>query len=55
MPRRALSGSTQGTSSGGSKGYADKGEMYKAMRHASYGKDASYTEMVVKKVGLSTF
>lgn len=55
MPRRALSGSTQGTSGGGTKGYADKGEMYKAMRNPMYGKDASYTQAVAKKIEQSTF
>jgi len=54
MPKRALSGSTQATS-GGSKGYDNKGEMYKAMRSPMYGKDASYTKSVAKKIEQSTF
>jgi len=54
MPKRALSGSSQGTS-GGAKGYSDKGEMYKAMRNPMYGKDASYTNSVAKKIEQSSF
>ena len=55
IPKRALSGSSQGTSTGGNQGYADKGEMYKAMRSPLYGKDASYTQGVAKKIERSTF
>lgn len=53
LPSRALKGDSG--SSGGSQGFSDKGEMYKAMNNKLYGKDASYTNMVTKKIGLSKF
>lgn len=55
IPKRALSGSSAGSSTQGTQGYADKGEMYAAMRNPLYGKDASYTQNVASKVGLSKF
>jgi len=55
LPTRALKGS--GGQGGGeeSRGYADKSLMYKDMENRLYGKDASYTNMVTKKIGLSQF
>jgi hypothetical protein len=55
MPQRALKGSSGGGESEGSRGYADKGEMFKAMNNRLYGRDASYTNSVAKKIGLSKF
>lgn len=55
IPKRTLSGTGGGSASGASRGYADKGEMYKAMRNPLYGKDASYTQTVAKKIEQSTF
>lgn len=42
-----------GKAPSGSKGYESKTEMYEAMRHPSYGKDASYTRMVENKIANS--
>lgn len=54
IPKRALKGSgPQGNP--GPKGYENQTEMFKAMRHPSYGKDAAYTQSVAKRVGLSQF
>jgi hypothetical protein len=56
VAKRALKGSggSVGTS-GGNNSFETKTDMMKAMRHPSYGKDASYTKMVERKVGNSTF
>ena len=54
IPKRALSGSSQGSSSN-TNSYESKDDMYKAMSNKLYGKDASYTNMVAKKIANSTF
>ena len=55
IPKRTLSGSGNATPNSANKGYANKGEMYKAMRDPQYGKDASYTQAVAKKIEHSQF
>jgi len=54
IPKRTLSGSTQGTS-GNTNSFETKADMYKAMNNSLYGKDASYTNMVAAKIANSSF